>query len=63
MAPAPLTYMGWLSATARHDPDRVALIDSTVTLTYGELVEAARAVAAGLTGADVMRGTPVASRR
>jgi len=60
VAPVPLTYMGWLSATARHDPDRVALIDSTVTVTYGELVEAARAVAAGLTDAGVVRGTPVA---
>jgi acyl-CoA synthetase (AMP-forming)/AMP-acid ligase II len=52
--------MGWLSATARHDPDRVALIDSTVTVTYGELVDAARAVAAGLADAGVVRGTPVA---
>lgn len=60
MAPSPLTFMGWLSATARHDPGRVALIDSTVTVTYGELVESARAVAAGLADAGLARRVPVA---
>jgi acyl-CoA synthetase (AMP-forming)/AMP-acid ligase II len=51
VGPAPLTYTGWLSATARHDPDRVAVIDPTVTVTYGELMASAGAVAAGLTDA------------
>jgi len=60
VAPIPLTFMGWLSATALHDRDRVALIDSTVTVTYSELVESARAVAAGLTDAGLVRGVPVA---
>ena len=60
MGPAPLTYMGWLSATARHDPDRIAVIDPTVTVTYGELVASARAVAAGLADAGMAPGAPVA---
>lgn len=60
MGPAGLNYPAWLAANARHDPDRLAVVDPAVRLTYGELVAASRAVARGLLARGLEPGRPVA---
>jgi acyl-CoA synthetase (AMP-forming)/AMP-acid ligase II len=58
--PAPLSYSSWLLATADHDPGRLALIDPTGSLTYGQLAEGIRSVAGGIARAGLRPGEPVA---
>ncbi|KQY20704.1 amino acid adenylation protein [Cellulomonas sp. Root485] len=62
LAPDPRTLVDVLEATARAHPDAPAIDDGSTVLTYGELLVAVRAAAAGLAGAGIGPGDRVGVR-
>ena len=56
LAPDPRTLVDVLEATARAHADAPAIDDGSTVLTYGELLVAVRAAAAGLAGAGIGPG-------
>src|SRR3954451_2113442 len=59
MAPWGTNLAGVVAASAARDPGRVAIVDEHGRLTYAELWDRARSIAAGLTAMGVQRGTSV----
>src|SRR5829696_2273240 len=59
MAPWGTNLAGVVAASAARDPSRLAIVDEHERLTYSELWDRARCIAAALTAMGVHRGTSV----